>query len=134
MNSFSLEILTPDGTVYSGEAESLLIRTDGGDVEFLRGHANFFAPLAIGRARIIENGNHRLASVQGGFVSVVDGAVRVCATTFEFAENIDLNRAKAAREKAEQLISRANDERSMNIAKAKLCRAINRIDVKESLK
>ena len=53
---------------------------------------------------------------------------------FEFAENIDLNRAKAARDKAELMIARAKDEHSMNIAKAKLYRAINRIDVKESLK
>lgn len=134
MSPFSLEIVTPDGIAFSGEVESLLVRTDNGDIEFLKGHEDYFASLGIGRARILVGGESRYASAAGGFVSVSGGAVTLCATTFEFSEEIDLNRAKRAKERAESLLSKANDEKAINTAKAKLYRAINRINVKENFR
>ena len=121
--------MTPDGLAYSGEVESLLIRTDDGDVEILCGHADFLASIGTGRARLLIDGKPKFASVSGGFVSVSDGVTRVVAITFEFAENIDLNRAKAAKERAEAALSRAQNEREELIAKAKLARAASRINV-----
>ncbi len=133
MKPFHLEIVTPDGLAFEGEVESLLIRTDDGDVELLRGHADFLASIGTGRARLLIDGKPRYASVSGGFVSVQNGVTRVVAITFEFAENIDLARAKAAKERAEAAIARANDERTELVAKAKLARAISRINVAELL-
>ena len=129
MRAFHLEIVTPDGLAYSGEVESLLIRTDDGDAEILCGHADFLASISTGRARLLIDGKPKFASVSGGFVSVSDGVTRVVAITFEFAENIDLNRAKAAKERAEAALSRAQNEREELIAKAKLARAASRINV-----
>ena len=134
MNPFPLEIVTPDGIAFSGEVESLLVRTDNGDIEFLKGHEDYFAPLGIGRARILAGGESRYASSAGGFVSVSGGRITVCATTFEFTEEIDLNRARKAKERAEAMLAKANDEKALNNARAKLYRAINRINVKESFK
>lgn len=131
MKPFHLEIVTPDGLAFEGEVESLLIRTDDGDVELLRGHADFLASIATGRARLLIDGKPRYASVSGGFVSVQNGVAQVVAITFEFAENIDLARAKAAKERAESAITRANDERAELVAKAKLARAVSRINVAE---
>ncbi len=133
MKPFHLEIVTPDGLAFDGEVESLLIRTDDGDVELLRGHADFLASIATGRARLLIDGKPRYASASGGFVSVQDGATRVVAITFEFAEDIDLSRAKAAKERAEEAIARAQDDRAILVAKAKLARAISRINVAELL-
>ncbi len=132
MRSFKLEILTPDGAKFSGECESLLIRTVGGDVELLAGHTEYFAALGTGRARIILGGEKRLASVSGGFLSVKDGAVSVVATTFEFADEIDLVRAQAAKERAEALASSAEDDKTLLLAKAKLKRALSRISVAQT--
>ena len=131
MKPFHLEIVTPDGLAFEGEIESLLIRTDDGDVELLRGHADFLASIATGRARLLVDGKPRYASVSGGFVSVQNGMAQVVAITFEFAENIDLARAKEAKERAESAITRANDERTELVAKAKLARAVSRINVAE---
>ena len=60
------------------------------------------------------------------------GNVRVVATTFEFADEIDKKRAERARERAEALLSAAKDERESKIAKAKLTRALTRIEASEA--
>ena len=102
MREFHLQIVTPDGSVFDGMAESLIVRSEMGDVEILAGHADLFASLGIGRARIKADGKTQVGSAAGGSIAVENGEVRLVATTFEFKENIDLNRAKAAREKAEE--------------------------------
>ena len=129
MREFHLKIVTPDGLEYDGSAESLLVRTEGGDVEILAGHTDYFAPLGIGRARIVINGERRLASSAGGFISVTKDGVMLVATTFEFKDKIDLERAKAAKEKAEEKLKEAKTDKEILLAKAKLKRALNRIDV-----
>lgn len=129
MRAFHIEIVTPDGSKFCGEVESLLVRTDDGDVEILAGHADYLAAVGTGRVRLIVDGKERFASVNGGFLSVKGKEVRLCAITFEFADQIDLKRAEAAKEKAEAALQSAKDERDERIAKAKLARAASRINV-----
>ena len=131
MKSFNLKVVTPDGLAFDKEVESLLVRTDDGDVEFLAGHIDYMASLGTGRARIKEGGKDRLASVSGGFVTVSGGEVKLVAITFEFSENIDLERAKAARDEAKDAISKSTDDKTLKLAQAKLQRALCRIDVAE---
>jgi len=131
MKEFSLQIVTPDKTVMDGKAISLLIRTTTGDVEILAGHTDLLAALGTGRARIrTADGMDTFASVSGGFLSVSDGVVRIAATTFEMASELDLKRAEAAKEKAEQAIKEAKSSTEIDLAKAKLARALTRISVK----
>ncbi len=134
MRELHLIIVTPDGIEFDGQVESVLAKTDVGDVEILAGHAEYFASLAVGKVKIKSSGTSRLASSSGGFLSVSGGEVKLVATTFEFADDIDLNRAKAAKEKAEQAISAAKDARAEALAKAKLSRALSRISVAEHIK
>ena len=129
MRKFHLEIVTPDGIEYDGEVESLLVRTDDGDVEILAGHTDLLASIGVGRARLLIDGKPRFAFASGGFLSVSGGAVRLCAITFEFADQIDVKRAEAAKAKAENALEAANDERDVRIAKAKIARAAGRIRV-----
>ncbi len=132
MKTFSLKIVTPDGCMFDGEAVSIIAKTDTGEVEILAGHTEYFAALGTGRVRIRTEGGDRLASSSGGFISVTPKSVTLVPTTFEFADEIDVNRAVLAKEKAEAAISRAMDERANAIAKAKLSRALNRISVAQS--
>ncbi len=129
MKSFNLEIVTPDGLAFSGEAESLLVHTDDGDVEILAGHMDYMASVATGRARIITGGVSKFASCSGGFLTVLGGEVRLAAVTFEFADKIDVERAKKAKERAESKLTTATDEREIALAKARLERALTRIKV-----
>ena len=131
MKEFHIEIVTPDGLAYKGEVTSVLVRAVDGDLEILAGHTDILAPLSTGRARLVIDGKIRYASVNSGFLSVRDGEVKLCAITFEFAEDIDLNRARLAKEKAEAAIASAKDERALRLAKAKLMRAASRIKVAE---
>ena len=131
MKSFNLKVVTPDGLAFDSKIESLLIRTDDGDVEFLAGHIDYMASLGTGRARIKQDGKDRFASVSGGFVTVSGGEVKLIAITFEFREDIDLDRAKAARDEAKETLSSSKDDKSIALAKAKLQRALSRIDVAE---
>ena len=131
MAEFHLQIVTPDGLVFDGAAECLHVRTDTGDIEIMRAHADYFSSLGTGRAKITVGGVDRNASASGGFISVRGGEVKLVATTFEFADDIDLERAKIAKEKAEEAIRTAGDDKSLKLARAKLMRALNRIGVAE---
>ncbi len=129
MKKFHIEIVSPDGIEYEGEVESLLVRTDDGDVEILAGHTDLIASIGVGRARLLIDGKPRFAFVNGGFLSVRAGAVRLCAITFEFADQIDVKRAEAAKARAEASLKAANDERAERVARAKIARASSRIHV-----
>ena len=129
MREFHLQIVTPDGMAFDGMAESLLVRSETGDIEIMAGHADLFASLGIGRARIKTEGKSLIGSAAGGFISVDKESVKLIATTFEFKDDIDLERAKAAKEKAEEALKNAKNTRDIDLAKAKLLRAINRITV-----
>ena len=129
MRTFHLEVVTPDGPRFDGEAESLLVHTTEGDVEILCGHMDYIAAIGIGRARLLVNGEAKKASCAGGFLSVSRGEVRLVAVTFEFAEDIDEKRALAAKERAEIAVANAKDRQAKNIAEAKLARALNRLRI-----
>ena len=131
MKEFHLEILTPDGLAFEGMVESLLVHAVDGDVEFLAGHVDYITTLDIGRARIKVAGKDRFASVSGGFVMVSSNEVKLVATTFEFAENIDLERAKKAKANAKDILASSKDSKTVEVAKIKLQRAVTRINVAE---
>ena len=111
--------------------ESLLVNTSEGTVEFLAGHIDYVTALGIGKIRIKENGKDRFASVSGGFVTVSQSEVKLVAITFEFAENIDIDRAKLAKQRATDVIATSKDSKAVEIAKLKLQRALSRIKVYE---
>ena len=129
MKEFYLEILTPDGRAFDGMVESLLVHAVDGDVEFLAGHVDYVTVLDIGKARIKIGGKDRFASVSGGFVTITEGKAKLIATTFEFAEDIDVERAKSAKAKAKDILASSKDSKAVEMANLKLQRAISRINV-----
>ena len=131
MKGFHLKIVTPDGLIFDGIADALLVKTSMGEVEFMSGHIDYFASLGIGKAKLTAEGVSRYASMQGGFVSVKGGEVMLVTTTFEYADEIDVERARRAKEKAEETLSTAKDRLAIDRARAKLLRAISRINVSE---
>jgi len=133
MATFHLQIVTPDRKVFDGEAEKIIVRTVGGDVCILARHIDYAAPLAIGEARVTDaEGNTRTAACSGGMLGVSGGEVRVMATTFEWAEEIDLERAQRAQQEAQQLLTQLQrGDHDYSVAEAKLKRAVARINAKE---
>ena len=78
---------------------------------------------------VTQNGVSRNAACGGGFLSVEKGEVRLVATTFEYAEDIDAERAEQAKKRAEERLAEAKEEKDILLAKAKLSRALNRLAV-----
>ena len=132
MATFHLQIVTPDRKVFDGEAEKIIVRTANGDVCILARHIDYAAPLGIGEARVTDvEGNTRIAACSGGMIGVSAGEVRVMATTFEWAEEIDLPRAEKAQEAAKaKLEALDHQDREFAVTEAKLKRALARIHVK----
>lgn len=129
MSSYELQIVTLDGSSFDGRAEKLIVRAVDGDVCILARHVNYVTALGTGVARITIDGKERLAACSGGMLSVIDGHVRLVASTFEWENEIDAARAEAARARAEQRLQDANNEAEITLAKAKLSRALTRLNV-----
>ena len=129
MTPFPLKIVTPDGLVYDGEAEEVLVRTTCGDVAILARHINFVSALGMGRAMIVTNGQRRNAACIGGMISVVNGSVTLVPTTFEWADQIDVERAERAHQVAEERIKKSENSTDIRLAEAKLRRALVRESV-----
>ena len=129
MSSFHLQIVTPDGSFFDGEANSVVVRTTGGYVSIYPHHTDYIAALDIGRVVVTKDGEPRHAACGGGFLSVEKGEVRLVATTFEYADEIDVARAEAAKARAEARIAAATEERDIKLARAKLSRALNRLHI-----
>ena len=127
MRSFTLKIVTPDGTVYDGQAESLTVRTTTGDLGILAGHTNLVAPLGQGRCAIHIDGKRRFAACIGGMVTVMQGNVTLIPTTFEWAEDIDIARAEKSFERAQKILSSKDATKAdLALAEARLKRALVR--------
>ena len=130
MTPFSLKIVTPDGLIYDGEAEKLVVRTTGGDVCILARHLDYVAPLGMGMAIVEANGKRRVAACIGGMVSVKAGDVTLVPTTFEWAEKIDLKRAEASYERASKALKKDNaSDTEIALAEARMRRALVRKSV-----
>ena len=130
MTSFHLKIVTPDGICFDGQAEELIVRTTNGEMGILAGHTNCVAPLGMGRATVVVDGVKRYAACIGGMVSVVDGAVSLVPTTFEWAEEIDMARAERSRERAQMVLDdKKSEQTEILLAKARLRRALVRKSV-----
>ena len=130
MNSFPLKIVTPDGLIFDGQAEELIVRTTTGDIGILAGHINCVAPLGMGRATVLTGGERRYAACIGGMVSVLDGVVTLVPTTFEWAEDIDAVRVEKSYERAQRILgSKDSSNTDVRLAEARLRRALVRRSV-----
>ena len=132
MNSFSLKIVTPDGEIFDGQAEELIVRTTTGDMGILAGHTNCVAPLGMGLAAVIADGQKRYGACIGGMVSVLDGQVKLVPTTFEWADAIDVKRAAASEERARAVLAdKSAADTDLRLAESRLKRALIRQRVYE---
>ena len=132
MASYHLQIVTPDRKVYDGLAEKLIVRTIHGDVCILPHHIDYATPLGIGEARVTDGeGKERIAACNGGMLNVNKNDVRLIAITFEWQDDIDLERALHAEMEAQERLKKfTREDQDFALAEARLKRALTRIHVK----
>ena len=133
MRTFPLQIGTPDGLQFKGDVERVVCRSITGDMAILAGHCNFCTALGMGEAHVVlEDGTRRVAACIGGMLSMMNGECNLLATTWEWKEDIDVERASNAKKRAEELLAKGGlSDREYKIAEAKLHRALVRLSVKE---
>ena len=130
MKPFPLKIVTPDGLQFEGQAEELIVRTITGDMGILAGHTNCVAPLGMGQATVVIDGEKRYAACIGVMVVITKDEVKLVPTTFEWAETIDVKRAEASEIRAKAMLEdKSASKTELKLAEARLKRALVRKSV-----
>lgn len=133
MSSFPLKIVTPDGLIFDGQAEKIIVRSTTGDLAVLARHINCVYPLGMGQAVVVTDGVRRTAACIGGMLSVVNGEVSLVPTTFEWADQIDADRAEASFQRAEKILEQKDaSDTDIQLAEARMKRALIRKSVAQS--
>jgi len=133
--TFSVEFITPDNTVFQGEATAVRVPAEGGSLGILANHAPLVATTEVGVARVDTVGGDPVYMLVGdGFIEVCDNQVSILAELGERDDDIDLERAEEAERRAlERLKDRASGEVDFERAKASLTRAMTRIKILRDL-
>lgn len=129
MKTIHVSVVTPDGPVYEADVEMVSTKAQSGELGILPGHIPLVAPLQIGAVRLKKGSSTELVAVSGGFLEVRPDKVTILAQAAEKAEEIDVERATEARQRAEQRLQGKQDDVDFKRAELSLKRAINRIEV-----
>ena len=131
MKTFLLEIFTPYGEYFDRYVEELIIPTEEYVLGILPNHAPLVAKVRTGKLEIVINGDHKIYAHGEGLINVTKESVTLIVDSIESKDEIDIDRAKEAKRRAENRLSQP-----LNIdverAKRALIRANNRISVYEN--
>ena len=129
MATFRLQVVSMDGLEYDGQVQRIKLRTIHGDLAILARHMNYVTAIGMGTATVVmEDGTERKAACIGGMLSMMNNLCRVIPTTWEWGDEIDLERAMDAKRRAEERLAESNLEEQARVnAEAKLYRALVRI-------
>lgn len=109
-NRILLEVVTPDRKVVSTEADVVVCPGVEGQFGVLFGHVPFLSALEIGEMYYGDGGKTEFLAVSGGFAEVTGAKVTIVAEAAEFGREIDIERARRARERAEKRLAAAKTE------------------------
>lgn len=128
--SFRLQIISPDRVFFDGDVDLLELRTTEGVMGILKGHIPLTAVLEPGMLKIEENNKEKIAAVHDGFVEILKDKVIVLAEACEWPEEIDVNRAKEAKIRAERRLKESNTG-EINVVRAEMAlrRSLTRIEL-----
>jgi F-type H+-transporting ATPase subunit epsilon len=126
-----LEIVTPERRVLSETVDIVVAPGDLGEFGVLAGHIPFLCKLKIGELRYRSGAASGVVAIMGGYAEVLNNQVTILATAAEAATEIDVVRARAARERAERRIAESKDKLDFARAQAALQRAMARLKIAE---
>jgi F-type H+-transporting ATPase subunit epsilon len=108
--ALDVALVSPERILFTGEADMVICRTTDGEIAFLTGHAPFVGALGVALVRIkLADGSEERAAVHGGFVEVRDNRVSILSDVAELPDHIDVERARRAKEEAEQKLMQGDD-------------------------
>ncbi|HTF45579.1 MAG TPA: F0F1 ATP synthase subunit epsilon [Terriglobales bacterium] len=130
-DTFQLEIVTPEKMIVNGLAEEVQIPGSNGFLGILPGHAPLITELSSGELSYRQGASTYRFVVAWGFAEVLPDRVTILAETAERAEEIDVNRAQADKEQAEQGLANGQSEEDFVRAEAQLKHADARLEAAE---
>lgn len=130
--SLQLEIVTPDRLVLSEQVDYVGAPGYEGEFGILPNHIPYLAALQIGALHYKAGGRTHYVFVSGGFAEVSDNKVSILAESAERAEDIDIDRARKAQERAEQRMAQEKEKLDYTRAQAALQRALHRMRAREN--
>ena len=133
MKKMPVEIVTPERKVYENEVNMIIARGGDGDLGIMAGHVPVVTTLKVSTLRLKTDQGDQVIVVSGGFLEVKPEKVTVLAESAELPEEIDVDRAARAKERAERrLTEKGNDNLDSARAEFALQRAVNRINAAKS--
>ena len=126
---FMLEIVTPERAFFSDEVDRVIVRGIEGDMAVLKNRAPIITPLAIGKVRILKDGEERVAAAVNGYISVEKDKTTIITDSAEWPDEIDVERAEEAKLRAEKRLRERPEGLDIDRAELALRRALNRLDV-----
>ncbi len=126
-NRFVIRIITPDRIFYEGEAEMVEFNTVEGEVGIYKNHIPMTMIIKPGLLCITDGEEEKIAALHAGFVEVLPEKITILAEIIEWPDEIDLERAEAAKERAEKRLREKNPKTDMVRAEIALQKSIARI-------
>jgi len=128
-----LEIVTPQKAIVSEEVEIVVAPGSEGEFGALKGHTTFLTSLKIGTLRYRDaSGKERYLFVNGGFAEVLPDKVTILAESAEYRQDIDVERATKAKERAQKRLAAKAADTDLVRAEVALKRALHRLRIKET--
>ena len=129
-DELTLEIVTPERVVFNGVVEEVTIPGTEGEFGVLRGHASLLSSVDVGELAFVRDHKKTRFAVNTGYVEVTASKVTVLVETAERADEIDVERARRARERAEGKMAKlSKEDADSEKAKLALLRAVTRLNV-----
>ena len=129
MSQLHIDVVTPKGMQFSGEAVSCTAPGLDGEFQVLKDHTAIVTQLVIGELRFDINGKTRWMATSGGYLEVQSNKISIIAETAEWAEDIEVERAQEAESRARQRLEKDSEQFDIPRAQLALARALNRIKV-----
>ncbi|WP_446425320.1 F0F1 ATP synthase subunit epsilon [Mailhella sp.] len=129
MEGLRLDIVTPDKVVLNAEVDYVGAEGVDGQFGLLPQHAPMLTALKVGDLYYRQGSETHWVFVSGGFAQISDNKVTILAESAELASSIDVERAKAAKARAEQRLADPKADFDVQRAELALARAIARIRV-----
>ncbi|MFC0525245.1 F0F1 ATP synthase subunit epsilon [Pontibacillus salicampi] len=131
MSTLTVSVVTPDGPVLEDTYQMVSCKAESGELGILPGHIPLVAPLTISGVRLKGENNSDLIAVNGGFLEVRPDKVTILAESAERPSDIDVERARRAKERAERRLQSQQDDVDFKRAELALKRALNRLDLQK---
>jgi len=130
--AFTLKIMSPEKKFFDGEAVEVVFSTPEGSIGIMGGHSPMIAAVSEGVVRILTEDDWKIAAVGQGFCEITSTVAEFYLDTAEWADEIDVVRAREALERANHRINNIKSKQEYLRTQASISRALARLKAAES--